>query len=305
MGEIGQDVLRRKTGSAQSTSDSVAMSRMTPVKAMRLAAARAGDDALGCIVTLRDLVEDSVLPEALADVWPDPALVLQIKGPDGVQGLAVISAPIVSAVIEVQTLGHVTGAPAPDRKLTRTDGILVAGFLDTLLAGFAIHTQGCGNPPAVAGYTFCTVLADTRSGLMTLAEKTHLHFRVDLEFGSGPGSGSKSGPLHLVFPELSQAKEPQEPGEASWSKVLQSSVMGATTRLDVVLCKQKMPLAAVSALEIGTVLRLDRASLGAVTLVGSDGSPVAVAALGRSGTMRAVRVNVGARSLPGAGPGTT
>lgn len=295
MGEADQNVLRRKAGAAVPRADTVAIAAMTPARALRLAVARAGDEALGVAAALADLTEDEVAPDSLGGAFPDPALVMRIEGPDGATGLAVIGASVVAAVIEAQTLGRVTTAATPDRSLTRTDGILAAGFLDAILSGFGALSRACDIPPPVAGFAFSTVLGDSRAGLMALGDVSHLHLTAQLDFGTG----AKTGTLHLVFPATSGAAGQKNGDRENWARALQASVLGSSTRLEAVLCRQKIALTEASAFRVGTILHLDRASLAAVPLYGPDGARVCMAALGRSGAMRAVRVRLDTAVPPG------
>ena len=275
--------LRRKAGAGRSGAD---LAAMTPLKALRSAVARSGDDVLNCVVGLRELVEETVTPDDLMEKLPDPALFVQLDGPGRMRGMAAICPQVLGAVIEAQTVGKVLKSPAADRKPTRTDAILMADFLDRILTGFALLMAESPAPPPVGGFGFGGALADARAGVMLLQDVKHLHFVADLDFGGG----AKIGKLHLVLPAEHKETGSKGQDKAAWHARLSSTVLGTTARLEAVLTRMKMPLRDITALKAGDVINLTTASLADVALVGPDGRRVVTASLGRAGPIRAVRV---------------
>lgn len=278
-------VLRRKTGTVP---PAPALAAMTPAKAMRLALARAGDEALGCIVGLRDLKENRGLPDAAMSDLPDMALVIQLNGPNGACGIAILCPQVVAAVIEAQTIGQVLTVAAANRAPTRTDAMLVAGFLDFLLAGFAALADASADAPPLLGFACGDPLPDVRAGAMTLQEAAHHHFAVEIDFSKG----AKSGKLHLIVP-LATSTDISVGEKSGWSEKLNHAVLGSTTRLEAILCRQRMTLADISAFAVGDIVRLNTASLDRVSLSGTNGKILMTASLGRSGAMRALRLELG------------
>lgn len=263
------------------------LSAMTLVRAFRNAMAKAGDDVLNTAVGVREMSEDTIYPDELNQGLPDPALFMRLDGPEGASGLVVGCPQVVGAMIEAQTIGRVLDTAAADRRPTRTDAMLVSGFLDTALKGFAALAQGCENAPPVDGFTSGMPLPDARTAQMVLGDGALRRFQLELDFGLG----AKTGKLFLIFPTERTAGISTTGGESTeWHATLENAVMGTSARMEAVLCRFKLTLAEISDLSIGSIVPLQDASLDGVSLVGSDGRRVVAARLGRSGPVRAVRL---------------
>ncbi|MDJ0827724.1 MAG: FliM/FliN family flagellar motor switch protein [Rhodobacter sp.] len=280
--EAELSVLRRKTGGGRAAQGAPAM---TPDKALRTAAARAGDAALSARVSVRGLDTTSDFPETLTADLPDPALVALLEGPDGARGLAVACPQLVAAAIEAQTLGEVLPGEAALRPPTGIDAAMLAEFINHLLRGFGTFAADCGDLPPIDGFRFAQHLADARAGAMALADAGHLRVSAELDIGLG----AKTGRLFLIFPAERRAPAQSEPG-GQWRTTLQRSVLGTEARLDAVLCRLRRPLCDITRLAEGETLILDAAALDGLTLRGPDDNAVMTGKLGRSGAMRAVRV---------------
>ncbi|WP_172296802.1 FliM/FliN family flagellar motor switch protein [Pseudoruegeria sp. HB172150] len=278
-------VLRRKLAARRA---SMGLAEMTPAKAMRMSLAKAGDDALGVPVSLVDLQQDSVTPDDLQGVLPTPSLILRLEGPGGSVALAVLCPQAVAAANEALTMGKVLPGAAAERKPTNTDARMVQEFVETGLAGFALLSGDCRGLPPVDGYRVAERMGDVRVAAMVLQDAPHLHLTVGLDFASG----TKTGLMHLVLPTRARSVSGGEDGEEDWSAALEKAVLGARTRLEAVLCREKLPLSRITRLEVGQVLPLASADLDNVVLRASDGRKVITARLGRSGVMRALRLQL-------------
>lgn len=285
--EAAIPVLRRKAGGGRATPRAPSM---TPEKALRAAAARAGDAALSVPVSLRGLTMATDAPEVLVDGLPDPALYVLLDGPDGQTALAVACPQVVAAVIEAQTLGHVLPGEAATRRPTGTDAAMLADFLDRVLASFAATAGACPDLPPLAGYRHGRVLADARAGAMALADLPHRRITAELDFGLG----AKTGTLVLAYPAERPSGSSRGSEQALWRATLHRAVMGTEARLEAVLCHLQRPLADLAALSVGDMVPLGHAALTGVSLRGPDGRKVVTGKLGRSGPMRAVRVQLAA-----------
>ena len=249
---------------------------------------------LDAVVGLRDLAEDTVFPDDMAEGLPDPALFIQLQGGGRTIAVAVACPQTVAAVIEASTMGEITARAAPERRATRTDAMLVGGFLATVLAEFGTLVGACTRPPPVDGYEPGPQLLDARAAQMVLADTAHLRFRAELDFALG----AKTGQLVLLFPADRSAGLGPSGKPPDWSATLENAVMSTSARLEGVLCKLKLPLARITGFQVGDSVPLTGASLDGVSMVGSDGSVVLNARLGRSGPVRAVRLFVDGRPKP-------
>ncbi len=283
--EAEVSVLRRKAGAGKAT---VELAAMTPAKAMRLAAARAGDEVLHVPVGLREMTDTTVAPEDVEKALPDAALIVQLSGPDGARGLATICPAAVAGMIEALTMGRVLAGTAEPRRPTPTDAVMVADFLDQFLVAAAVLALECPDPPPVNGFLSGPALADARAGVMILQDCAHRQITLELDLGNG----AKTGVLLLVVPADRTTAPNRDLDAAVWHATLRNSVLGTSTRLQAVLCKLSLPLSQVRGFAAGDTLTLTQASLDHLTLKGTTGATVSVGKLGRSGSMRAVKLRI-------------
>jgi len=271
---------------SQGKSNDLGLSQMSIAKAMRLAFAKAGDEVLDAAILVRDVAEATIIPDALDTDVPNPALLLRLTGPAGSRAVAIVCMQVVGAVIEAQTIGHILSTPAADRTPTRTDAALVSGFLNLALAGFGRLVQDCDPAPPFDGFECGPTLQDLRAAQMALEDVAHIKLSLDLDFADG----AKTGVIHFILPAARQPHRQGGKAQDDWHETLENAVLGTSARLEAVLSKLKLPLSKVSTFAKDDVIPLVGASVDGVVLVGSDGSTVIRARLGRSGPVRAVRL---------------
>ncbi|NJM82658.1 MAG: hypothetical protein HC844_09255 [Tabrizicola sp.] len=117
------DVIRRKIEQAQSVDVEGAPGAD---RGWRLAFARAARDAMALDVDILKLTIQRRSLAELLELPPDRALLALLDGPGGGLGLIVLAAPVLSALIEMQTMGRVSTQPPIQRKPTKTDAAMVA-----------------------------------------------------------------------------------------------------------------------------------------------------------------------------------
>lgn len=287
-------VLRRKAAARRA---SLGLAEMTPQKAMRLALAKAGDKALSVPVSLREMAECSLTPDDLDGALPDPSLILRLEGPGDAVALAVLCPQAVAAATEAQTMGRVLQTPAAGRRPTATDASLVADFVQQVLAAFAALAADCKGLPAMDGYEYAGRVIDTRVAAMAIQDAAHLHMTVQMAFAGG----AKEGALHLVLPRRATAGAARTTAGPDWSSAIEKAVMGSSVRLEAVLCRVRLPLSQVTGFAPGQVVPLEKVTLDGVELRSVDGRRILSARLGRSGVMRAVRLQIGEDGHAGQG----
>ncbi|MDJ0631532.1 MAG: FliM/FliN family flagellar motor C-terminal domain-containing protein [Rhodobacter sp.] len=283
--EAAVSVLRRKAGGRPRAHEIPAM---TPEKALRTAAARAGDEAFSIPVAVRDLTLTTDNPETLTADLPEPGLIVLIEDGDGHRGLAVAGPQVVAAAVEALTLGQVQPGEAALRRPTGTDAAMMAEFLNATLTMFAALAAGCPDLPPLDGFRFARQLPDARAGGMALADIPHLSCAAEFDFGLG----AKSDKVIFVFPVTRCGAAGTVRSGGDWAATLQRSVLGTEACLDAVLCRFERPLAEIGGIAVGDVLPLGTAGLDGLTLQGPNGQRVTTGKLGRSGAMRAVRVRI-------------
>ncbi|MDO8882724.1 MAG: flagellar motor switch protein FliM, partial [Pseudotabrizicola sp.] len=102
-------------------------------RAWRLGFARAARDMMDLPVDFVSLTTARLSLAELLDLPPERALILMLEGPEEGLGLLILSPDLLTALIEVRTLGK-CGTQAPDpRKPTRTDAAMVSPLADLAL----------------------------------------------------------------------------------------------------------------------------------------------------------------------------
>ena len=280
-----QSVLRRKAHVRESA---VGPSAMDTTKALRFAMAKAADEVLDVAVGVRDVAQSTLLPDDLDDGLPDGAMILKLG--DDLDGIGVAFACLqsFSAVIEASTIGSVLTTEASPRKPTRTDAALFATFLDAVLERFGHYAGLCVDRPPVDGFRSAGVLEDLRAAQLALADETLRRYQITVDFGLG----AKVGTLILCVPNQRKQAPAAVKTAQEWSEALEQAVMGTTAQLQANLCTLRLPYSDIAQLKPGDLLPLTKARLDGVSMVGSTGQKALTAKLGRSGPLRAVRLNL-------------
>ncbi|MBV0912305.1 FliM/FliN family flagellar motor switch protein [Anianabacter salinae] len=267
---------------------------MTEEKALRLAAAQAGNAALGCAVIASGLRISLCAAEEIGAALPDPGLVMRLEGPAGRIGLAALCPQGMASVIEAATLGRVTAAPAPDRRGTPTDAALAQGLIDRLLAGIAPRLGLLDDPPSLGGYAFAGALGGAQAAVLALVDGPHVVWQADLDIGDA----NRRARLTLVVPVPQQAALPGA-GPGRWDTQWRAQVLGSEARITAELASIEIAATDLARLSPGQLLDLPRAALDRIVLRGAGRMRVGEARLGRIGPLRAVRITLlGAAQRP-------
>lgn len=260
----------------------------------RVALARAARDTmhLGMTVLRLDQARGS-LAEVL-DLPPDRAMIAVLEGPGEGLGLMAISAPVLAAMTEIQTIGRVSAVPQAIRRPTRTDAAMVAGFVDTALEGLELALAEEADLHWAGGFRYASFLDDPRplGLLMEDIEYRILTAEISIE------DGARTGQILMVLPAAGRGIRPKTLASAvpaavagqAFSQDLAYQVDGAMCVLTAVIHHLRCPLEDVIALQIGDVLPMPFASLDRVGFEGIDGQRIAEGRLGQNRGMRAVRL---------------
>ena len=176
--QLHNSVLRRKATAAKEVWQARAMS---PTKALRLAFARAADDLWDLAVAASGIAFAEESQEKVIESLPDDGLLLMLEGAEGLIGAAHLPFPVVSGLIEAQTVGRVNAAAPAPRRGTRTDAAMVAPLIDDVMRRFDDLMAEEGGSPWVAGFQYATMVESPR--MLSLALKaTDFHVvRFSLE----------------------------------------------------------------------------------------------------------------------------
>ncbi|WP_444665717.1 FliM/FliN family flagellar motor C-terminal domain-containing protein [Cereibacter changlensis] len=262
-------------------------------RGLRMALARAARDCFTLDLEVARLGCDRRSLAELLELPPELSLIAVLEGPREALGLIVLSPPVLAAMIEVQTIGKVAASPPLSRRPTRTDAAMVAGFIDRALE--MLEDDLAADPDLIwaGGFRYASFLDDPRPLGLLLEDCAYRVLRAELVLALG----AKTGGLLLVLPAEGRGERPagtvdlHDPAEErAFSAALEAQVMAADCVLEGVLHRVSLPLAAVMALEPGSLLPLPMAALERIGLEGSDGRRLAEGRLGQNRGMRAVRL---------------
>jgi flagellar motor switch protein FliM len=285
------DVIRRKVAAARGdTSDGAPGAD----RCWRLALARAANDEIGLPLDVTRLsVARRSLPELL-DIAPDRALIAVLEGPGEGLGIIALSAPVLAAMIEMQTIGRVTSAAPSSRKPTRTDATMVAGVIDRALEDLEVGLDHDPDVTWAGGFRYASFLDDPRPLGLLLEEENYRVIDAEVRLAGG----AKSGMVMMALPAEGRGRKPSPMpqdtpapvAQAQFTRALTEQVMVTEAELAAVLHRTTVPLAHVMGLEPGAILPLPMAALERIVLQGLDGRQLAVGKLGQNRGMRAVRL---------------
>ncbi len=289
-GQIG--VIRRKVLASRAV---LAEGGPGADRGWRLALARAARDDLKLPLEVTKLALDRRSLAELLELPPDFALIVVLEGPRDGLGLLVISAPVLAGMIEMQTIGKVAAAVPLPRRPTRTDAAMVAGMIDTALAGLEAGLAQEADLIWAGGFRYASFLDDPRPLGLLLEDMSYCVLCADVALANGVRTGS----VLLALPADGRGVAPQpcrtplddtaEAGPA-FTQALSDLVAGADCSLDAVLARLSMPLSRVLGLTVGEVLAMPRAGLDQISFEGIDGRKVAEGKLGQNRGMRAIRL---------------
>lgn len=255
-------------------------------RAWRVALPRAAEASVGLDLQVLAVEQaERTLAEILAD-WKDTGLALLAHGPGEGRGLLMADAALLSALIEVQTLGRPLATVMQPRPATDVDAALVAPVLDAWIG--AVAEEGC---TSVAGWHAGPRLADARAAALALNDGGFRYGRLSLSLGDG----ARSGLLEFCLPEATLATVANGP------RGLDDPRLTVATRLDVELHRMALSLGDMRALGVGDEFVLPRAALGLVRLVAGGQRVVGHGRLGRLGAARAVCVGSASAGLDSSG----
>ena len=263
-------------------------------RAWRLALARAANDILALPLEVARLsVNRRSLAEFL-ELAPERALIAVLEGPAEGLGILMLSPPVLSAMIEMQTIGRVSSSAPPVRKPTRTDASMVADMIDQALQELESGLESDPDLIWAGGFHYASFLEDPRPLGLLLEEE---HYRV-LQAELRLGNGAKSGAVMLALPAEGRGRAPKPAPTATpapvaaalFSKALSDQLMRTEADIAAVLHRFTVPLSFVMALKSGDLVPLSTAALDRIVLEGLDGRPLASGRLGQNRGMRAVRL---------------
>ena len=289
-GQVEQNVLKRK---AVAGKPRLSISAMSPAKALRVGLAKAAQDCLRMPLIVDQVAERRVSLTELLDELQDRALFAVLNGPGEGLGLVALSPQVLSAVVEMQTMGRVSNGEPLDRRPTRTDATMAVGFIDQMMIEFETALADEMDVIWAGGFRYASFLNDQRPLGLLLDDTVYRVFRIEVDIALG----AKRGHILLVLPASGRGNPPERTGAAipdpavQWARNLEQAVMATPTELEAVLHRITVPLSAVMGLRAGDMIPLPMAAVERLKLEGLGGRKLAGGRLGQSRGYRAIRLS--------------
>jgi len=290
-GGVAGEIIRKKVAAGRSNQP---VGGPGADRAWRLALARAANDILALPLEVARLSVNRRSLAELLELAPERALIAVLEGPAEGLGILMLSPPVLSAMIEMQTIGRVSSSAPPVRKPTRTDASMVADMIDQALQELESGLESDPDLIWAGGFHYASFLDDPRPLGLLLEEEHYRVIQAELRLGNG----AKSGAVMLALPAEGRGRAPKPAPTATpapvaaalFSKALSDQVMRTEADIAAVLHRFTVPLSFVMALKTGDLVPLSTAALDRIVLQGLDGRPLASGRLGQNRGMRAVRL---------------
>lgn len=243
------------------------------------------------------VAEVTVAPHAnlqdAVEALPEHGLLAAIEDEDGRRGLIALDHPLVDALIEVQTTGHVEDADLPPRAVTRIDEALCRDFLDMLFGAFAQETASNIGRDWPDRLIYGSIVMDRAQLNLLLPDRGYHLLKTSVT-----AAGRKTGEVVMLLPAdpaLARRHAANVAGgvkaePVDWSKQMLSALGSAPMVLDAVLMRVTMPLGEVEALGVGDLVPFEHSDLSSVQLEAEGGHVFAKGALGQKSGKRAFRL---------------
>ena len=295
-------VLRRMARAGRRSHEARAM---PPNKALRLALARAGDEALDLAMAVQGVRSEELDQAALIEGIGEGQLYLLLTGPEGrgaASGALVLDMASLSAVIEAQVLGRVLSRTPPDRRPTATDAAMIAPLGDALLTHLSANLREDPDGWWADGFRCGPMIEDRRGLGLVLDTGVFRSFRMSVEFDGG----AREGLIHLILPVLDAAQQAPraEVARPAPAVTYAREMAHVPVELTAVLDRLRLPLTEAVGLGVGAVLPLSPGAAQQVRLSGPDRRDVGAGTLGQRDGRLAVRLGPGQRAAVPAGEAT-
>lgn len=279
--------LRRKIGSATEPKAPL----VTPERLWTRSVTYALTRRFGMPVAVPRAECQPIMPETCASLVEEGMMFVLLDGPAG-YGLALVEPEVTVALTEQQTLGRVGRRPVARRAPTLTDASMMAEPLDQIFRMHEGMAAELPSPRPVSGFRYATRIVEAREFVLHLDDSVHDHWTIEMTLGEG---GARTGVLHLVLPREAPVEEGCKDvagAKETWSRKMEARVLWSEFAVTAELGRLTLPAASIRKLKAGDTLTLPRSTIGAVRLVGPNGSKVFAGRLGQSAGRKAVRIEL-------------
>ena len=284
-------VLQRKVAHAQSDRPS---SEVTALRALRLSLARSGDALFDLPLGVLGGRQARAVPDHIADMLSDDDLLMVLDCPGGMTGAVALSLPVVSSLIQQQTMCQVSDRPAEPRPYTDTDAAMCAPLIEDLLTRAHDLAEVEPDRSCFNNLRFGARGEDVRTVVLGLQAKRYRIFWLTLDIALGKHQGQ----MILVLPDAEEdPPQVEEPKSLDRETIATSPMLDVHVQMQAILVRLPMTLEKLNGLIVGDSLPIQRSQLDQTTLVSINGDVVARGRLGQMDGNRAVRL-LGAQTVP-------
>ena len=238
----------------------------------------------------------SVALAELVDLPETEGFTALLRAGEGPPGLIIFDSVAFSSVIEVMTIGTLSGKAAAVRRATTTDAALMADLVDALLA--EVDANPTPADPFTPGFRQDRLTDDLRL-LDVMLEDVPFALSV-MEVELLADGVVRKGQVSIALPEpvperpdfsgLEMPVDDTPMPDTQWERAIEASVMVAPASLGAVLGRIRLPLCELMALKVDSQLTLPLSQLEEVQLEALDRRVLALGRLGQYRGMRALRL---------------
>jgi len=280
-------VLERKLAAASAADRGTGRSAL---RALRLALARIAKKLYDLQLAVIGAKQTRCDHDGITRFLSDDHLLVLLDGADGLAGAASLDGSCVAALVQQQTMGQVTGNPMPDRAFTGTDAALAEPLIESLLARAAELSDDAEDQRCLSGFRFGARVDDARSLALALEADRFRVFELTVDIADGVMQGT----MCLLLPDPPEdPDDSNKKGAAKGPKGpnLEQAIGVMRADLTAAICRLRLPLDELTAMQPGDVLPLVRERLEETELITIDGQTVAAGRLGQVNGLRALRLN--------------
>ncbi|WP_371931076.1 FliM/FliN family flagellar motor switch protein [Roseovarius sp. MMSF_3281] len=278
-------VIHRKAQFARQEFDARGMSMS---KALRVALARVADRHYDLPLVVSTVEQVAASHAKLRDHFEDEGLLALLGGPDRLAGAICLDTQFLTALIEMQTMGHVRQTAAQRRPVTRTDAAISAPFIDRFLE--TAHSQLADASPKLAGYRFDDMVEDARALTLAMDAPDYAIYKLTVDLHDG----AKSGLMTVILPVdpvgVAKGGGDHIHAEKTTQEGLGDVARNAPVTLNAVLDRLEMPLRDACKLQVGMRFPIAPNALADAQLTATGGYVVAGVVLGQVNGFRAARL---------------
>lgn len=286
---------------------------MTVARALETAITRAIQTQLEREAVVDDVIEARKPARSWIETIPENALLLQLSGPGGLVGAAVLTHGLWSGFVSTVLTGRLAQGDAAERPPTRVDADLAIDLVAAILRGMSERMPADSSGAWVRGFHVKQMMSDPmRLGFILPEGELN-----GISVGFALSEGGNSAQMTLILPDAPERVPPKQAGAGAdagaagpgWSELLKTNVMSADLPLNAVLGRQRFTLAEVAGWAPGKTVMIPEQAIASVRLEASDGAVLAWGRLGQSSGQRAVKlaqaIQAGATGLLPSAPETS